>query len=356
MPDLKSDLYDFLPQRGAEDAEEYRCFNNKLFSASSASLRLEIASFVEVLEFEAARVAQHRGDSPRPAPAGRSNSPASRRSRCGAGTRLRAFVSTPSAMVWMPSAWRHGDNGLQRSRRRQAVGAVAHERLVDLQHVNVGKSVFDSRLRLEIEAGAGKSSMEICTPSFSRPVRIAATAAGSCTMMLSVNSMSSRPGSSPVSSRIPRMRLSRPGCRNCRADRLTATRSGRPASVQARAWAQAWRSTPLADRQDEAGLLGERDELFRRNHAVHRMLPADERLDAGDRAARQTHLRLVVRHNCCVRAPGAGRSPAPGARRRGRSCPRSNTGSRRRARARDTWRCRRSSAAFPRPRRRTDRD
>ena len=41
---------------------------------------------------------------------------------------------------------------------------------------------------------------------------------------------------------------------------------------------------PAADRQDRAVLLGDLDELARRDEAAVGMLPADERLEAGDPA------------------------------------------------------------------------
>ncbi len=53
---------------------------------------------------------------------------------------------------------------------------------------------------------------------------------------------------------------------------------------------------PFADRTDQAGVLGQRDEVRRRDQAALRMLPADQGLDAGDQAAAQVHLRLVEQH------------------------------------------------------------
>ena len=44
---------------------------------------------------------------------------------------------------------------------------------------------------------------------------------------------------------------------------------------------------PFADRDDQAELLGERDEIARRDQPAHRMLPADQRLEAGDLAGLQ---------------------------------------------------------------------
>jgi hypothetical protein len=49
-----------------------------------------------------------------------------------------------------------------------------------------------------------------------------------------------------------------------------------------------------ADRQDQAGLLGQRDERHGRDQAVHRMPPADQRLGADDPLAVQRVERLVV--------------------------------------------------------------
>ena len=46
--------------------------------------------------------------------------------------------------------------------------------------------------------------------------------------------------------------------------------------------------------QDQAGLLGQRDELGGRDQAEVGVEPADQRLDADDRAIVQAHLRLVV--------------------------------------------------------------
>ena len=51
---------------------------------------------------------------------------------------------------------------------------------------------------------------------------------------------------------------------------------------------------PAADRQDEARLLGERDERQRRHDAAGRVEPAQERLHADDPAGRELDDRLVV--------------------------------------------------------------
>src|SRR6188472_906445 len=51
---------------------------------------------------------------------------------------------------------------------------------------------------------------------------------------------------------------------------------------------------PSADRDDETHLLGEGNEVERRDQSAIRMLPAQERLGARDRLVRELHVRLVV--------------------------------------------------------------
>ena len=48
------------------------------------------------------------------------------------------------------------------------------------------------------------------------------------------------------------------------------------------------------ERNDESGLFGERHEDRRRDTALHRVIPADQRLDAHDALRREFHDRLVV--------------------------------------------------------------
>src|SRR4030067_1100217 len=52
--------------------------------------------------------------------------------------------------------------------------------------------------------------------------------------------------------------------------------------------------TPLADREDEAGFLEQRDELGRGHQPEIRMLPAQQCLDTENGAARGIDLRLVI--------------------------------------------------------------
>ena len=51
---------------------------------------------------------------------------------------------------------------------------------------------------------------------------------------------------------------------------------------------------PFADRADQAGLLGDRDELGRRDQAELGMVPAQQGLEAGDLAGFAGDQRLVV--------------------------------------------------------------
>jgi hypothetical protein len=72
--------------------------------------------------------------------------------------------------------------------------------------------------------------------------------------------------------------------------------SGRPgeAALPLRGLSQHLLQEPFAHRDDEAGLLEQRDELLRADHATRRILPAQQRLDADQASGPQRHDRLVV--------------------------------------------------------------
>ena len=79
--------------------------------------------------------------------------------------------------------------------------------------------------------------------------------------------------------------------RNCAGERLTAMvrAPGHCDRVAARA-----PQHPFAERHDEPGILGHRDEMARRDPAVHRVVPADERLRRRTGvSARKIVLRLI---------------------------------------------------------------
>ena len=100
-----------------------------------------------------------------------------------------------------------------------------------------------------------------------------------------------------------RRRRSSSDC-SCLTDRLTLIVSGavgrRTRSAAGAAWRQASFEHPAPDRDDQAGLLGERDELRRRDRAARRVLPAQQRLDA-------VHARCRRAGSRAGSAPRAGR-------------------------------------------------
>ena len=62
---------------------------------------------------------------------------------------------------------------------------------------------------------------------------------------------------------------------------------------------------PLPDLLDQAGFLGDRNEIGGRDHAAHRMPPAQQRLAAGDLVAAQVDQRLVMEFEAAFRQRGA---------------------------------------------------
>ena len=90
------------------------------------------------------------------------------------------------------------------------------------------------------------------------------------------------------------------------AARTTSTRSVEPSwrvdtltdmlrasSPQAASWPARLAQDPRPDGDDQAVALGQRDEAQRRDHAEDRVVPAQQRLDAGDAAVVERHQRLV---------------------------------------------------------------
>jgi len=79
--------------------------------------------------------------------------------------------------------------------------------------------------------------------------------------------------------------------RNCNGDRLTATRTS---SGQSAASAPGAAQHQAAEPVDQAGILGDGDELRRRNHAAFGVRPPHQRLEAGDVPGREIDQRLVI--------------------------------------------------------------
>ena len=80
------------------------------------------------------------------------------------------------------------------------------------------------------------------------------------------------------------------------SDRLIASETGRSVGRlchEPAAFAAALAQDPAADRHDQAGLLGQRDELVGADHAALGVVPAQQRLDAADRPVLQADDRLV---------------------------------------------------------------
>ena len=169
-------------------------------------------------------------------------------------------------------------------------------------------------------------------------------ASRSCSRLVSVTSSSIHRARSP-----PRATISRDALREILAIELACRQvdrhvSGRPALRHAAHCCRGGTQHPLAERMDQARLLGERDEHLRRHVAVLGVVPAQQRLGADDRAVGDAHHRLVVQLERALLQRRAQRAfPAcaaragarPGRRRgTGRCCgrvPSSGTSRRRRA-------------------------
>ena len=118
---------------------------------------------------------------------------------------------------------------------------------------------------------------------------------GSVISTLSVISSVSSRGSRPVSSSTAATVAAMPGEATWRGERLTETLSGRVArGVPARRLGAGDAQHALADGEDRAGLLGDRDELAGRDEPALGVVPARQRLDADDLAAVERDDRLVV--------------------------------------------------------------
>ena len=111
---------------------------------------------------------------------------------------------------------------------------------------------------------------------------------------------------------------------------------------------------PAPDRDDQPGLLGDRDEVERRDQALLGVAPAQQRLDAGDGAVGEADRPAgSAARTGRSRAHAGGRCAAPAGRRRPRASPARRAGTRPCRRA---WRCtsrrrRRGSARRRRARR-----
>ena len=195
-----------------------------------------------------------------------------------------------------------------------------------------------------------KSSRASRTPSALSSCRRATASSVSSITIASVISSTKRAGSSPDRSSAPRTSATRPGCWSCLAERLTLMPV--VAAERAQRARRASCSTQRPDRDDQPGLLGERDELDAARSARARggaSAAAPRRRRSSPSGRRDDGLVVAARARR-RRSRAAGRCAAPGGRPRPRASPARTGGSRPCRRA---WRCtsrRRRRGAAPRRR------
>ena len=142
-----------------------------------------------------------------------------------------------------------------------------------------------------------KSSSRIFTPSALSSRSEAAGTLESSISAVSVTSIARSPALTPVSASTCLTISGSSGCASWRALTLTLTGSGARSPKRARQRRRLLAGLaqgPRADLQDQGALLGDRDELARREQPALGVLPAHERLDRVQRAAVERHDRLVV--------------------------------------------------------------
>ena len=186
-------------------------------------------------------------------------------------------------------------------------------------------------------------------PSFFIAAAFSAAMSTCCMIMLSVISSSSSSGAMPVSARIARdVAAAVAASLNCRGDRFTdITMLGRPRFCQAMFCSHAVRRTHLPIGDDEAGILGQRNELRRRHRAEIRVPPAQQRLRAENAARDDVDSRLILQRELArVAVPAQPHLELEVLDRHRTSCPPSRTGSCSCLLPwRDTSPCRRASSA-----------
>src|SRR4029453_8220504 len=117
--------------------------------------------------------------------------------------------------------------------------------------------------------------MEMRTPCFLRPQSVLMECSAFCMAQDSVISRSSLSASSPVSSRAWVTWLPRSDCWNWRLERVTdPVMGGEALFVPLARLGAGGAQDPLADRNDQAGELRNRDELSRRYQAQLGVAPA----------------------------------------------------------------------------------
>ena len=141
-----------------------------------------------------------------------------------------------------------------------------------------------------------KSSTETWTPRADRRLRVVAAEAGLAARARSVTSRQSRSGSVPVSARAPGDQVDQVGLGELARRQVDVDGRGQGAGAvgpPAGRLAAALGEDPGAEGDDQAGLLGEGDELGRQQLAPTRLIPADQRLDPDQAPLLERDDRLV---------------------------------------------------------------
>src|SRR3990172_5713046 len=143
------------------------------------------------------------------------------------------------------------------------------------------------------ECPVPKSSSAIRRPRMWSSPRIRFVRSGSVIAVDSVISTITVSGGMEDPSSTSSTRSARCGCQSCRGERLKLTSISSPCARDS-VLAGELGDDPIPYRLDHTHLLGERDELARRDQPAVRVAPADERLSAASLAGREVQDRLVV--------------------------------------------------------------
>ena len=206
---------------------------------------------------------------------------------------------------------------------------IVDERLVDLDLVDLERPEVRERRVAGAEVVDRDAEAEVAR---ARAACRARSGSGPSAATRSARGSPSR-GSSPLPRGRARSRCRRrPGSRSWRAERFTAIRRSRRAGssrFQAASWRHAVSSTHAPIGDDQAGVLGDRDEVERRHRAEVRVVPPQQRLEAdrrrpvrGRRRAGSAARARRARARCAGRVRGGLGERCGRASRRRRSRPR----------------------------------
>ena len=138
-----------------------------------------------------------------------------------------------------------------------------------------------------------KSSMASLTPRSRSSASRSAISPASSTSIRSLSSMVSALGGRPLSASAAATWAGKCGALSCRSAMFTDTPTSHEAARQAAPCGAHLAQHPLAERDDQPGVLRHREERARRDRLVAAP-PADQRLRAGDPGGGELHDRLVL--------------------------------------------------------------